>query len=294
MKRLTWLLAALLLAQPLAAQTLERVQASNTLTLGYVDHLAPFSAGAEQQPEGYAIELCRRVAERIRREQQLPQLQVQYRQVERAQMLQALQTGAVDILCSPLVVTLERRRSVSFSLPIYPSGRGVAVRSDVSANLLRVLEGKVVRTAPQWRASINRGLARGTFVVLEGSITEQWVRNQLRLFGVVADVLAVPSVSEGVALLGEGKADAFFGDRAVLQRQIAASAEPQRLLVLDRIFELEPVALALPRGDEDLRLLVDRELSLIYRSGEIEPLYRQYFGEPGEQVRLLFRSYALP
>ena len=44
----------------------------------------------------------------------------------------------------------------------------------------------------------------------------------------------------------------------------------------------------------DLRLLVDSELSLIYRSGEIEPLYRRYFGEPSEQVRLLFKAYALP
>lgn len=48
------------------------------------------------------------------------------------------------------------------------------------------------------------------------------------------------------------------------------------------------------RGDEDLRLLVDSELSLIYRSGEIEPLYRRYFGEPSEQVRLLFMSTRCP
>jgi polar amino acid transport system substrate-binding protein len=48
------------------------------------------------------------------------------------------------------------------------------------------------------------------------------------------------------------------------------------------------------RGDDVFRLLVDRELSQVYRSGEIEPLYRRYFGEPSAQVRLLFQAYSRP
>lgn len=282
------------LALPLAAQTLERVRSGNLLTLGYIDQLQPFSSGPATQPSGYVIELCQRIAERIRREQDLPQLRLVYRQLAREEALAALQDGRVDLLCSPLVASLERRRRVSFSLPIYPSGRSAAVRADAPPALLRALEGKVERTAPQWRATINRGLARGTFAVIAGSTTEQWVRQQLRLLGVVSEVLPVQSFAEGTALLEAGKADAFFGDRVVLQQLVASSQAENRPRVLERIFELEPVALALPRGDEDLRLLVDSELSLIYRSGEIEPLYRQYFGSPGEQVRLLFKAYALP
>ena len=282
------------LALPVAAQTLERVRASNVLTLGYVDRLQPFSSGPVERPAGYVVELCQRIAERIKREQALPQLRLVYSQVARDEALAALQEGRIDLLCSPLVANLERRRSFSFSLPIYPSGRGVAVRGDAPPALLRALGGKVERTAPQWRATINRGLARGTFAVIAGSTTEQWVRQQLRLLGVVSEVLPVQSFAEGTVLLEAGKADAFFGDRVVLQQLVASSQAENRPRVLERIFEMEPVALALPRGDEDLRLLVDSELSLIYRSGEIEPLYRQYFGEPGEQVRLLFKAYALP
>ena len=147
---------------------------------------------------------------------------------------------------------------------------------------------------PQWRASINRGLARGTFVVIAGSTAERWVREQLRLFGVVSTLVPVQSFDEGMALLREGKADAFFGDRVVLQNQVAASGAGDQVRVLDRLFDLESAALSMARGDEDLRLLVDSELSLIYRSGEIESLYRRYLGEPSEQVRLLFKAYALP
>ena len=57
------------LALPLAAQTLERVRSANLLTLGYIDQLQPFSSGPATQPSGYVIELCQRIAERIRREQ---------------------------------------------------------------------------------------------------------------------------------------------------------------------------------------------------------------------------------
>ena len=204
------------LALPLAAQTLERVRESNTLTLGFVDQLQPFSSGPVDQPSGYVIELCQRIAARVARDQALPQLRLVYRQFAREEALAALQDGQMDLLCSPLVASLERRRSVSFSLPVYPSGRGVAVRDEVPPYLLRVLEGRVERTAPQWRATLNRGLARGTFAVIAGSTTEQWARQQLRLLGVVSEVVPVQSFAEGTALLESGKADAFFGDRAVL------------------------------------------------------------------------------
>lgn len=89
-----------LLALPLSAQTLERVRVGNVLTLGYVDHLQPFSSGPETQPVGYAIELCQRIADRLKREQALPKLQLRYRMVERERVSEALQNGEVDLLCS--------------------------------------------------------------------------------------------------------------------------------------------------------------------------------------------------
>ena len=64
--------------------------------------------------------------------------------------------------------------------------------------------------------------------------------------------------------------------------------------MLDRLFTYEPLALALPRGDEDFRLLVDRALSAIYRSGEIGDLYAGWFGEPDEAALTFFRLHTLP
>ncbi|WP_137974227.1 amino acid ABC transporter substrate-binding protein [Pseudomonas sp. F(2018)] len=294
MKRAAWMLMALLLAQPLAAQTLERIRSSNSLTLGYLADLAPFSSQQGEGPAGYGIELCQRVAERVKRELGLAELQVQYRLLARDAVLPALQAGEVDLLCSGLVETLARRELLNFSLPIYPAGRGVVVRSDASPSLVAALNGQTQHSGPQWRATINRGLIHERFAVIGDSVTEHWVRSKLRLYGVQASVVPVAGYAEGVAVVAEGKADAFFADRVVLQNQVALSRAAGELQVLDRLFELEPLALVMARGDDDFRLLVDRELSQVYRTGDIEPLYRKYFGEPSAQVRLLFQAYSRP
>ena len=46
--------------------------------------------------------------------------------------------------------------------------------------------------------------------------------------------------------------------------------------------------------DEAFRLLVDRTLSELYRSGEIGALYAEFFGEPDESALEFFRWSALP
>ncbi|MGE8361726.1 hypothetical protein [Pseudomonas sp.] len=65
-------------------------------------------------------------------------------------------------------------------------------------------------------------------------------------------------------------------------------------MVLNRLFNFVPAGLALARGDEDFRLLVDRAMSDLYHSGDMERIYRQYLDEPGDTARMLFKVYALP
>ena len=65
-------------------------------------------------------------------------------------------------------------------------------------------------------------------------------------------------------------------------------AAREDLVVLDRLFTHEPLALALPRGDEDFRLLVDGALSRLYGSGRLPALYGKWFGEFDENSRAFF------
>lgn len=178
MKPLSAKLLRLLLAGALSsvaviswADTVERVRSSHTLTLGYLPGSAPFSALNGDTVEGYAIDLCLKISERVKSELQQPALQVRFQPVEIAQAVAAVSSGKVDILCTPTPQTLERRKAVSFSLPVYTAGLSVVVRKQSPEPLLKALNGEVAHDGPTWRATVNRGLAKQTYAVLAGSAT---------------------------------------------------------------------------------------------------------------------------
>ncbi|WP_223525322.1 amino acid ABC transporter substrate-binding protein [Pseudomonas sp. A-B-26] len=285
----------LMLVPPLAgANTLERVRSSNTLTLGYLPDFAPFSVKVGDKAQGYAIELCDKIANKVKAELGLPELQVRYLPVTVADETSAVSSGNVDILCTPTPPTLERRKTVSYSVPIYTAGLSAVVHQDAPATLLEVLDGRVAHTGPTWRATVNRGLANQTYVTLAGGVTEAWIRQQMRMLGVVAKLITVDSAAAGLELIAEGKADAMFSERMMLKNLIDNQYPTGNLVLLERIFEYAPTAMTVERGDEDFRLLVDTTLSEMYRSGEIEQAYDKHLGGASDTHRKLFKIYALP
>ncbi|MFK0087488.1 amino acid ABC transporter substrate-binding protein [Pseudomonas sp. NPDC090755] len=287
-------LACLLALLPVFANaaTLERVRESNTLTLGYLPDFAPFSAQDGDQAKGYAIDLCRKIAEQVRTTAALPDLHVRYQPVTLADELSAVSSGKVDMVCTPTVATLERRRQVSFSVPVYTAGVTAVVRSDAPQPLLNVLNGKQAHDGPTWRATLNRGLANQTFAVVAGGVTEQWVRQQLRSLGVIATVVTVPGNDAGLEQVAQGKADAFFSERMLLKNLLVG--RDSGLMLVERVYEYAPVSMVVPRDDEDFRLLVDTAISQMYRSGEIEQAYATHLGGTTKATRKLFKLYALP
>ncbi len=276
------------------ADTLERVRASNSINLGFMPDAAPFSSQQGQQVDGYSVELCRQVAGKLKTALGLSELQVRFQPVSYGKWLDAVKSGQVDLFCTPSPATAKLRQDVSFSVPIYTGGLGVLVSSEAPASLLAVLNGEVAHTGPTWRATYNRGLANHTFAVVKGGVSEAWVLDKLRLLGVIASVKSVATYEEGVQLVADGEADAFFSERMLLKQYLQKMPGGERLTVLERIFDFVPVSLAMARGDEDLRLQVDVALSELYHSGELAQIYRKYLGEPGEMASTLFKVYPLP
>lgn len=290
------LLALVFTALPLVAgaNTLERIRASNAFTLGYVPDLSPFSVAQGDKASGYAIDLCLKIADKLKAELNLPNLQVRYQPVTVADETSAVKLGKVDILCTPTPPTLERRKTISYSIPVYTAGLSVLVRKDAAQPLLNALNGKEANPGPTWRATINRGLANQTYATIEGGVTEDWIRERMRMLGVIASLVTVANTEEGAGLVAARKADAFFAERMFLRNQVEKGGANNDLMVLDRIFEYAPVAMIVERGDEDFRLLVDMALSEAYRSGAIEQAYDKYLGGINETMKKLFRVYALP
>jgi polar amino acid transport system substrate-binding protein len=185
-------------------------------------------------------------------------------------------------------------KEVSFSIPIFPGGIGALLRADSPGPLRDLLAGAPPLSHPVWRGSPARTfLEKKTFAVVKGTTSEPWLAGRLKQFEIDASVMVVENYDAGVQRVLDRKADVLFGDRAILLAAAKRNAS-EDLLVLDRLFTYEPIALGFARGDEDLRLLVDRTLSRTYRSKELGPLFSKWFGSLEEGEVTFFQQSALP
>jgi ABC-type amino acid transport substrate-binding protein len=256
--------AALVIAGLLAsisqapAATLERVRDSGTFTIAYRADAQPYSYRNESgQPAGYVVDLCREVAAAVRQAVGV-NVKTAFVIAPADRRFETIRSGDADILCDPSTVTLARREIVDFSLPTFIDGAGVMSRDSKPVDKFEDLSGRRVG-------------------VLVGTTTERVLRNGLAELKINAEVLTVHDHREGIDLLAADRIDAYFGDRAIL----AAFLQQEKLpgfRVAKRYFSFETYALALPRDDSAFRLLVDRTLARLYRTGKIRSLLSKTFG----------------
>jgi polar amino acid transport system substrate-binding protein len=275
-----------------AGPVLDRVKASGKIVIGYREGAAPFSFKSEQgQPAGYVIDVCQAVAEDLKTQFGAADLAVEWAPLGMDDAFAAVKAGKVDLLCGA-TETLSRRKDMSFSIPIFRSGLGVLMRSDTPVQLRQVLSGE--RTGPLWRGSPARVLNKKTFAVMKGTTSDEVLKDALRRLQISANIKEVDSFESGVAAVLDRKADVLLGDRSILVESMQSSPQAADLIVIDRIFTTEPVALPLDRNDEDFRLAVDQALSKLYRSERFRDIYGKWFGAPDEAAQDYFRSVALP
>lgn len=252
--------------------TLDRIRQQKSIRIAYRDDAPPFSykdnAGA---PAGFMVDLCKAVATNLSKQLNLPSLSVAYVSVTAADRFEAIQQHKADLLCEPTSVTLSRRQLVDFSIATFVDGASLMIRPD-GPRSLQELAGKKVG-------------------VLAGTTTEQELRSSLAEAGLTADIIPAKTHAEGLAMLDDARISAYFADRSILVVMIKSSKEPDKLALADVYLTVEPYGLALPRGDEDFRLEVDRALSHIYRSGELAPMFARSFGsnfQPGPILQTLY------
>ena len=114
--------------------------------------------------------------------------------------------------------------------------------------------------------------------------------------GIAAQIVAVGSHEDGRSALEAGEIAAYFGDRAILAMLAFGAANPENLRLSQRFFSYEPYALALQKGDDDFRLLIDTTLARLYRSRAIRRVYEVSFGEAqmSDLLRAMYTLNALP
>jgi ABC-type amino acid transport substrate-binding protein len=260
------------------AGTLDRMRQTKTIRIAYREDAPPFSyKDSLGQPAGIMVDLCKAVADSLTRQLTLSSLSITYVPVTATDRFDAIQQHKADLLCEPTSATLSRRKLVDFSIATFVDGAGLMIRQDGPHNL--------------------RALAGQKIGVLAGTTTEQELRHSLAHDGLTADVILAKTHTQGLAMLDDAKISAYFADRSILVTLINKSKDPGKLALADEYLTIELYALALPRGDDDFRLEVDRALSHIYRSDGLTPIFRRAFGnnvQPAPILQTLYLISALP
>jgi polar amino acid transport system substrate-binding protein len=277
------------------ATTLERIQASGILTMGYRDDARPFSFQDESgNPGGYTVALCGYVLEHLKAELERPDLSVRWVPVTAQGGLDAVADGSIDLLCGATSETLSRRSQVSFSIPVFPGGIGAVVRKDSPERLRLVLEGRQAPKEPTWRGAPAPTLQHRQFSVVAGTTAETWLHERIAHFGLLATVVPVDSYQAGVQRVVDRESEVMFGEWAVLLDTARELGAAEEVMAIDRLFMMEPIALVLPRGDEDFRLSVDRTLSNLYGTPGFIQVYSGFFGEPNETMAVFLGLARVP
>lgn len=278
-----------------AGPALDRIKSTGQIRLGYLGDATPFSFKGSSGPEGYAVDLCKRIADGMKQQLALQGLTVDWKLVSLDRRLSQVSDGDIDILCSPTSVTLAHRENVSFSIPIFAGGDRALIRTDAPQTLRKALAEREI-TTPVWRGSPAATVIQETkFVVTANTSSEKWLEARRKTLNVDAKIETVPDYRAGVRRVLDRKADVFFGERSIILGVLGTQDQAARdnLMIVDRLFTHEAIALALPRGDEDLRLAVDRSLSRVYESPEFAQLYTKWFGTFDAPTRTAFQFAAL-
>ena len=295
------LIAALLVpplasAQALSASpTLDRVRSAGAMTFGYFAAASPLSYRNQAgNPDGYAVALCRGIAAVVKRDLNLPVLSVKFVPID-TDPIAAVKTGRIDMMCAPIQPTLLRRKSVSFSIPIFVSGSSVLIREDAPADFRKLLEGYKLKKPTLWRGSPQLPiLAKRNFAVVAGSSSQRWALQRRQELGVNSNITTVPNLHAGLERVVRGESDAFIAERSVLVDLANHDPDAKDVRVIDHLFDMSWLALPVPRGDEDFRLLVDSTLSRLYRTGKIDGIYEKHLGKIDPATRAWFGNFAEP
>ena len=272
------LLAIIFCALPALALagTLEQIKKSGEIRIGYRTDAPPLSFNdASGQAAGYSVDLCKRIATAVKEELKLAELKITFVPLTSADRLDAIVKNKADIECGATTVTLSREEKVDFTLMTFVTGGSLLSLGASNINSLADVAGKSVAvvTGTTSEAALNKALSKGL---------------------IDAKVVAVASREEAMKQLDAGQVVAFASDQIVLIGQIIRSADPKKYGLSRELFSYEPYAFVVRRDDSDFRLVANRAIAQVYRTGQIEQVYGRWFGQAGiKPSPVLSAMYAL-
>lgn len=257
------LLSSLLLAfsSVVSAQTLQKISSGGKIVIAYSKTSSPFSYDHDNKPVGYAVDVCAKLAEAVKKHLKQPQIKIEYAGPSFNDRLAGVKDGKFDMECGNTTHTAERAKTYAFTLPHYIATVRILVRADSPFKQIEDMRGKAFTTSAN-------------------SLSERLLKDLDYRYVLNSKYVAKKTSPEAFAALEKGEADGFMFDEVVLSSQRANSAKPDAFRLLDQVYEVLPLAIVIRKDDPEFKKVLDKEMVRMILDGEMTQIYKKWFQTP--------------
>jgi glutamate/aspartate transport system substrate-binding protein len=260
--------------------TLKKARDTKTFTIGYREASFPFAFYDDQKkPVGFAVELCTRIAEEVKAELKMPDLQVKYLPVNPQTRIPLLTNGTIDIECGSTTNNLARQQQVDFTYSFYVTGNRLMASKASGIKEIENISGKSV------------GVAAGTS-------NERILNTLVEELKLKPRIVTVKDHAEGMLAMETGRIDAYMHDEVGQYGLLSKSSQKAKFDVVGRLLSFDPYGLMIRRDDSAFKFVANRTLAKIYRSGEVYTIFKKHFDPFGipmtPAVDWTFKLNAMP
>lgn len=255
--------AATAITGPAFADKLDDIIGSGKLRCAVVLDFPPMgSRDASNNPQGFDVDYCNDLAKALGVEAEIVETTFPER-------IPALVSGQVDVGVASTSDTLERAKTVGFTIPYYAFENAVTANDKVEMATWEDLKGKTV------------GATAGTYeaIWLEGKVKE-WGEGEFRPYQNQADVFLA---------LSQGQLDATVSTVEVAEANVASGNFPGIKVVDKAPMVPDYVALIALREEQGLINYMNLFINQQVRTGRYAELYKKWVGE-GEPADLTIKG----
>ena len=245
-----------------ADDTLAKIGETKTITIAYRESSIPLSYLDDRKAAtGYAVELCQRIAQAVKQELKLSQLNIVYIPVSSSTRIPAIVEGKADLECGSTTNNAERRKQVAFTIPHFYAAARMLVRTDSGIKNWADLRGKKI-------------------VTTKGTTTVKLLNDRDKVRSLGLKLTEGADHGESFSMVENGTAEAFPMDDVLLYGLRASAKNPENFMIVGDTLSAEPYAIMLRKGDPKFKALVDREMARIINDGELIKMYDKWFNRP--------------
>lgn len=247
--------------------TLRKIKQIGTITIGHRESSIPFSyLDNRAEPIGYAMDLCMKIVDAVKRDLNMPDLKVRMQPVTSSNRIPLLKNGTIDLECGSTTNSVARQKQVAFGPTYFLINVTAAVKKISNITSIAELNGKTVSTT-----------SGTTSVPLLRSY--QKGKDQSGKEIIVKEIYGKDH-AESFLLMAEDRAVAFVMDDILLAGQIANAKRPGNYKILPESLRQEPYSMVLRKDDPQFKALVDKAVGDVMLSGEINQIYAKWFMTP--------------